>query len=253
MSTKSEEAITHIVEQFKSGNISKAFRAVMIKSEATDMPSEKWSFSNRVLAYMQTAELDCRGYRQWEAAKRNVKKGSQAAYIWGPCVKPDPKDKDKTIVIGFTPIPVFSVADTEGEPLPPPPDYSPEQLPALALMAEKLGISVTYQPLPPDRYGDYAPSKDRIRLGTHYAKTFYHELAHAIHNRIEGLKGVKSHVETVADFAACVLMAIYEGEDTTGNTWEYVQVYNPKDPIKAIMKALKTVEEIVKFIEVEAK
>lgn len=249
MSDKSTAAINKIIDRFQSGDIGPVIRAALIRPPS-DWPAAKWSFANRVLVYAQTDTLNCRGYRQWETAQRPVKKGESAAYIFAPLTRKvtDKKtEEEKTVVTGFSPIPVFPVDATEGEPMAE--DFTPRELPALAPLTERLGITVTYAPLPEDRLGDYAPGRDRINLSTANPRTFYHEISHAIHNRVDGLKGTSPQRETIAEFAACVLMDLYEGTDTTGNAYHYIAAHSPHDPITAIMKALATVEKIINFIE----
>jgi hypothetical protein len=108
---------------------------------------------------------------------------------------------------------------------------------------------VHYQPLPSDRLGDCDVQGTRIRLGTHDAQIFFHELAHAAHARIEGrLKGGQdAGQEMVAEFTAAVLMHLYGLGDRTGNCWRYVQGY-AADPLQAIVKALNTVEKVLALL-----
>ena len=49
-----------------------------------------------------------------------------------------------------------------------------------------MGVKTTWQPLPPDRLGQWNAGKNAIDLATHDTSTFFHELAHAAHTRIDG-------------------------------------------------------------------
>jgi antirestriction protein ArdC len=213
--------------------------------------SEKWSLSNRVLAYIQTRDLDCRGYKQWQKADRHIRKGERAAYILAPCLvtgKDEETGKETQVLRGFRAVAVFGLDQTNGEPLPEV-DYTPAELPPLADVAERLGIDVVYQPLPPGRLGRCEVTGSRIELGAHDPQVFFHELAHAAHARIEGrLKGGQhAGQETVAEFTAAVLMHLYGLGDRTGNCWEYVRGY-AADPLQAIVKALHTVEQVLALL-----
>ena len=118
-----------------------------------------------------------------------------------------------------------------------------------------LNIPVTYEPLPPDRLGQYTPRKDAIALGTHDPEAFFHELAHAIHYRVNPKVKPgkdKEQKETVAELTATVLMHLYGLGDRTGNCWDYIQSY-ASDPLVAITKALADIEQVLAFIEKQAR
>jgi len=258
LSPKAQASLDNVVARFKAGNLGPVYlKAILTRDPADDCPMAKWSFRNQVLAYLQSGDMDCRGYKQWqEVGRQVVEKG--AAYILAPCTvykregkgkkAPFARGPDGEKVVAFTyyrAIPVFGVSKTEGEPLPEF-DYSPAQLPPLADVAKAMGIDATYTPLPPDRYGDANPDGSAVRLGTHSPATWFHELAHAVHAKIEGgLKGGQvASQEIAAEFVATVLMDLYGYDDHTGNGWNYIKGY-AKDPISAIGKALGVVEQIL--------
>jgi len=89
----------------------------------SDIPSAKWSISNRILQFLADTS-DARGFRQWNKAGRKVKKGAKAFHILGPKARTitetddDGTETEKVIVSGFFAIPVFRAEDTDGEPLP---------------------------------------------------------------------------------------------------------------------------------------
>jgi hypothetical protein len=243
LSEKAQASLNKVVEKFKSGDLSPIVETVKLQLDP-DAPALNWSLSNRVLAFTQTGTLDCRGYRQWQSVNRYVKKGSAAAYILSPVTvkKENDNGEEARQCIGFKATPVFSVEDTDGEELPG--TMPPPELPPLDGMAQTLGISVNYMPLV-GAYGDCTPDGDKIRLATHDEAVFFHELAHAAHARLEKLKGGQHESqETVAELTACVLMEFYGLRDNTGNAWDYIARY-ADDPLTAITKALKTVEDVL--------
>ncbi len=246
LSAKAQASLDKVIAKFEAGDLSPITRAARIQLDA-EAPASKWSFSNRVLAYAQSGELDCRGYRQWQKFGRHVKKGSHAAFIFTPRTKKVEKDgKEETCLIGFGTVAVFAAADTEGAT--PLPDYTPAELPPLTDVAEKLGVQVNFTPTPADRLGDCDIDGTEINIGSTDPAVFFHELAHAAHAKVESLTGGQtSKQETVAEFTAAVLMDMYHIRNHTGNAWKYISHYNP-DPVKAITKALSLIEKVVALL-----
>ena len=229
-SSKAKECLQRIVDLFKEGTIPKALAVATIPPQ-TDIPSAKWSMGNRVLQFLADTS-DARGFRQWQKAGRNVKKGAKAFCILGPNTRvikeadDNGQEVDKVIVTGFHAIPVFRSGDTDGEPLP----YEPATPPPLADVAEQFGLSISYQTFASRYYGYYQGNSKRIVLATHSAQVFFHELAHAAHHRIGGkLKGgqVPSH-EIIAELTAATLAQMYCPEANLGFSYDYVKSYAEK-------------------------
>jgi len=244
---KAKKSLDVVIQKFQNNNLSD-FVNVLAFQLPEDAPAINWSLANRILAAAQAGNPDCRGYNQWKTVGRQVEKGSQAVYIFSPITvkKEDDNGEEKRVCIGFKPIPVFSLEATKGDPLP---AYTPATLPPLSDVAARMGINVKYCPLPPDRLGDYTPSLERIRLGTKDESTWFHELAHAAHKKIDGKlkKGQDAGQETIAELSAAVLMQLYGLRDHTGNAWKYISGYNA-DPLTAIMKATSKVGEILALL-----
>ena len=247
LSPKVTQSLDRVVEKFKTGDLSPISKAIRIQLDP-DAPARKWSLSNRVIAFIQAEELDCRGFRQWQDVGRHVKKGSRSVYIIRPHMIKVPADQNNDqedyACIGFSSVPVFPASMTEGDQ--PIPSYGPKELPPLMDIAKQLNISVEYVPIMPDRLGDCRIDGSKIRLGSHNPKIFFHELSHAIHARVDGeLKGGQQlEQETIAEFTATVLMDIYGFTDNTGNAWKYISQY-AKDPLTAITKSIGTVEKVL--------
>jgi len=252
LSTKTRKALDRVVEQFKSGDLSPIAEIARIQRQGEPIPSDRWSLSNRVLAYIQTGDLDCRGFRQWRQVGRHVRQGEHAAYILAPCtvsIKDEESGEETQVLRGFRPVPVFGYDQTEGKELPAV-DYAPAEMPPLAELADRLGVELNYLPLPADRLGTCAVDGGRINLGTHDPVVIFRELAHAAHARLKGrLRGGQDAAqETVAEFTAAVLMHLYGLGDRAGNCWQYISGYAP-DPLQAIVKALGTVEKVLALLE----
>lgn len=252
LSDKAQAALDRVVGRFKSGDLSPIIHIARIQRQGDPIPSEKWSLSNRIMAFIQTGDVDCRGYRQWQQVDRQVVKGARAGYILVPLIKTfeDEDGKERSRLYGFKTASVFGLSQTDGEPLPEV-DYQPVEMPPLMDVAERLGVDVQYMPLPEDRYGDVDTQGTRIRLGTYDVKTFFHELAHAAHARLNGgLKGGQDAVqEAVAEFTATVLMELYGYGDRSGNCWQYIRQYH-KNPLQAVVSAISDIEGVLKVMGV---
>jgi len=259
LSAKATAALDQVTAKFKAGDLSAVRQIAWISRDpADDRPAYHWTWRNQLLAFMQTGELDCRGYRQWQRAGRQVQKGTHAAYIWActnggsrPADDADPEEIER-FYPRFTTIPVFAVTDTDGDPIPVI-DYTPDtaSMPALLDVAAALNVSIEYAPTVDETnaYGWYQSSKHRIILGTSDPRTFFHELGHALHDHINRLRpSSKAHRETVAEFTSCVLSAIYTDDDRSGKAWQYISHYND-DPLQATLDALADVAGILEALE----
>jgi len=251
LSDKAQKSLDRVIERFKNGDLSAITKVTRINL-AENAPARNWSLSNKVISFVQSGELDCRGFKQWEKIGRKIKKGSKAVYILRPVTIKTLKEdngehKEEYSCIGFSSVPVFAASSTEGDT--PLQAYQPKNLPQLMEVAKKFKISVKYVPLSPDRLGDCTSDGKNIRLGSHTPAVFFHELAHAIHAHIEGkLQGNQNvEQETVAEFSAAVLMDLYDYQDHSGNAWDYISHY-AKDPLIAISKAMRTIEKVLEIL-----
>ena len=251
-------AIHHMLEMFKNGNFPQAVAfSIIRKHEDDNIPSDKWSLGNRLLMKFQGTE-DARGFRQWQQVNRQVKKGAKAIHIFSPIMKKISDNDKKTdeisqkpVIIGFSPLPVFRFEDTEGEDLPSF-DYSPKTYPPFFDVAEKLGIEVTYKPLRSNYFGLYNSKYDNITLCSEDAITYYHELAHALDNRLnpDFKKFSKERKEIVAEFSAIVLCQLSGISGYEDQSYKYIKEYCKDDKtdaaiLKSIMGVLADVEKIV--------
>jgi hypothetical protein len=249
LTENAQQIVKQLLDRFQSGDIAPLIQIATLKlTTETSIPASRWSICNQLLAYLQTGEVDCRGFRQWGQVHRHVIKGSHAAYILGPVTIKD-AETEVLKLVGFKSIPVFPLSATDGEELPAAVNLAPANLPPLYEVAKAWGIQVDYLPFGGSAYGSFQNLTKTIRLATHEEKVFFHELAHAAHARLETLKGGQEpRQETIAEFTACVLMQVYGLRDTTGYTWEYIKSYNPENPIRAIMEALDTIDKVLNQI-----
>lgn len=253
MNEKVKNVLNTILEKFESGDIPEA--VAMASFPIPDLPSTQWSFFNRTIMFL-SGTCDARGIRQWNSAKRNIKKGSKALYILVPCFKKKTDEKtkeEKEILSFFKATPVFRVEDTKGEKL----DYQDIELPDLPLLdrAKEWGISVKAIPGNYKYHGYYSPGRSEIAVATPEESVFFHELSHCAHRKVIGrLKpGQDALQEIVAELSAEALCRIVgkTGKDTIGNSYRYIGGYARKlrlTPHKACLKVLGDVEKVLSLI-----
>jgi len=244
MTPNAERAMQEVIQKFQSGELSELIKIAAFEIPVS-WPSARWSMGNKMLAYVQARTLNARGYQAWKEVKRQVKKGAHGIYIWAPhMVKKEEKGDEKVLLIGFLPVAVFPIETTEGEPLKE--DLTPRELPPLFEVAARLGVTVKFQPVAPDRLGDCG--HDLINLGTDDPQVFWHELSHAAHKATDPdyASRSSSYKEIVAEFTACVIANLY-GYDYTGTCWQYLKMFSD-DPLKAIMKAGQHIDQVLNLI-----
>jgi hypothetical protein len=187
-SPKVEAVAEEILAAFRDGRIPAALAQIFIHRK-TDSPSLRWSLGNRLIAALH-GHFDARGFRQWKAAGRHVKRGEHAFYILGPCLRrrssaheladtgSGADEAEELVLTGFTAIAVFGYAQTEGEPLP-----GEEEERAfistrpLIEVARSWDLAVTTFPGEgTGRLGTYRPGA--IALGVENLSTWSHELVH---------------------------------------------------------------------------
>jgi hypothetical protein len=68
------------------------------------------------LTFLFKGYSDARGFRQWEQARRRVRKGEKAFHILAPVIRKvvDEAGDAKLIVVGFKGVPVFGLEQTDG-------------------------------------------------------------------------------------------------------------------------------------------
>jgi antirestriction protein ArdC len=252
MNEKVRQTLQSIVERFENGDIPEVIAYSTFP--LSNIPATKWSLLNRILMNLARTS-DARGFRQWQEVGRHVKKGAKSFAILAPrFIKKQTEDeeKEKILLAGFLAVPVFRVEDTEGEPL----DYQQLELPELPLMevARSWGISVKAIPGNYHFIGCFSQERKEIALATKEESIFFHELAHAAHQRILGelKEGQDWKQEIVAELSAAVLCKIAgKTSNTLGNSYQYIERYAKKAdlaPWQACIKVMSDVEKVLNLI-----
>lgn len=249
------ESLNAVVEMFTTGSLPEKIAQTVILRKVTDAPIGSWSLGNQLIA-LTSGTVDARGYKQWQQVGRQVKKGAKAVYILAPMTrkykienKETGEEEEKVAIYGFRGIPVFRLEDTEGEPVEIP-DHSPDSLPPLWQVAEAWGLDVKHGPFVGSYRGYYNADRKEIMLCTHDARTFFHELAHAAHDRIEPLRdGQVASQEIVAETAAATICHLYGMDGYLWHGSQYIQGYaKGKNPGQAAMKVLSKVQRVLEEI-----
>jgi|6_EtaG_2_1085325.scaffolds.fasta_scaffold00362_23 hypothetical protein len=247
-------ALGKVMTAFREGTIGQAAAMSVIKP-APGIPSEGYSFNNRVIMHLSHT-ADARGFHAWKAVERNVKKGSKAIHILAPMVSKKEVEengakKEKTFVYGFRAVVVFRYEDTEGEV---PPEYEgqiPTELPDLAGIATQWGLKISYGPSA-DTYAGYYRHGEEIVLASPDEAVFFHELAHAAHDRIGTLKESPKLIrEAVAEISAAALCHLFGKKSADAECVEYVSRYakaEGKEPEKVALSVLKQVGQVLELI-----
>lgn len=155
-----------------------------------------YSFRNAWLIYSQRPDATTvAGYRRWLELGRQVRKGEKSIAIFAPLTRKD--DAGATEVYGFRTASVFDVSQTEGDPIPEPPQPERltgsgnsvlEALTGLEAYALSKGFPVVVASLPGAALGMFSLKSGQITLREgleplQRLKTFIHELAHALLHR----------------------------------------------------------------------
>ena len=187
----------------------------------------QYSFANTVLILCQCPTASrVAGFHTWRRLGRQVRRGEHAIWILAPVTRrvdaDDDSEQSTRVVAGFRPVPVFDLAQTEGDPLPelcarlagddPRGAYA-----GLVQVASLLGFTVEDHTFAGETNGDCSHALRRIRVEVnlepaHRVKTLCHELAHALlHEDSDAERGLKElEAESVA-FIVCDALGLDAG------------------------------------------
>lgn len=243
------EAISKILDLFHSGNIPQTI--ALLTNPRTNLPLSSWSLRNKLIAFTNGTQ-DARGFLSWQQAGRHLKYGSRSFFILAPLIIQKEAEKEQQPLlklVGFKPIPVFRAEDTEGEPL----VYENIPLPDFKFLdvARSWGLEVKTTGFSSGVYGCYCPSDKKILMASPEEEVFFHELAHASHDRTGLLyKRTKEQKEIVAEFASAVLIYLSNKKtDKLGNAYDYLKAYCGKQDIsKAVLSLISDIEKVLKLI-----
>lgn len=207
--------------------------AAMMEMKAL-MPN--YSFRNLMVAKAQFPHATyLASFRRWNELGRKVKKGAKAIWIFAPRFKKVENEDgvEENKLIGFITVPVFDVAQTEGEPLPI--DRVKIELEGDSPEARRIieyATAIAEKDNCPVYYGDaegangyYVPALHQIVIDetlsiNQRAKTLVHELVHSKVHRYD-TQSSRQEKEVVAEGTAFVVCTFF-GLDTSDYSFQYV-------------------------------
>ena len=155
------------------------------------------------------------GFIKWRSMERYVRKGECGIPILAPIlVKVSENGDEEEKLVGFKVVYVFDVSQTDGKPLPEPPNWKSSEQNAilterLIQFANKKGITVKIKELTGDIQGVSRGGSILLapEAGT---KTLIHEIAHELLHKDENIVQIKTILELEAESVAYVV-GIYFG------------------------------------------
>lgn len=195
----------------------------------------RYSFNNVLLIAVQCCEASqVAGFNAWRRLDRFVRKGEKAIWILAPMVykNTDPeRDTDERVLRGFKFVPVFDVAQTDGEKLPAicsrlDGDDPTGLYAQLLTVAQTVGFHVEDHEFASSTNGDCCHAEHRIRVEISNApaqrvKTLAHELSHALlHERFDNRALAELEAESTA-YVVCQAL----GLDTSDYSFGYVATW----------------------------
>lgn len=184
-----------------------------------------YSWNNTMLIWMHSpTATQVAGYKTWQQYGRQVRKGEKGIPILAPVtyqVKDSAGEPTGESKVFFKTVYVFDVAQTEGDPLPEPPNWkSPEQSEALQakLLAFAAGRGITVVIQTNARGAQGVSLGGRIELAPEAGtKTLIHELAHELlHKTTVGALASRELKELQAESVAYVV-AMHFGLEPDGS------------------------------------
>ena len=251
---QSRQILEKLVKSFENPE---SLQNAVIKTflDPIDVPQNKYSRTNRILLAIQGA-YDARGSSTWRQIDRFPFEWTKQVFIMMPRTQKiknsDGIKEDKTITAGFFFKGLYDVENTRGTSKKSKIEYvknPPKILPPLSDVAKKWGVKIEYK-VRPDAWGSYNSAENKIQLSTDDAGTFFHELAHKAHEKIDGkLKPRQDpQQEAIAQLSAGVLSQMYD-HTIDLETFEYIKGYAQDDPKKAMQLIRKVLHKTGQVLE----
>jgi antirestriction protein ArdC len=192
-----------------------------------------YSFGNVLLIAAQCHKATrVAGFNAWRKLNRFVRKGEKAIWVLAPMIYKNADDcETDRVVRGFKFVPVFDVAQTDGEALPSVCErlegYDPRgRYVQLVTAARSIGFTVEDHEFDDGANGDCCHTDHRIRVETtntpaQRVKTLAHELAHALlHENCDNRALAELEAESSA-YVICRTLGIDSGDYSFGYvaTW----------------------------------
>ena len=254
----------------------------------------RYSWNNQFLIWFQSSVRGfeatyVRGYKQWEAIDRTVKKGEKAMYVLAPmlahrcmekgceakakyfrdgriyiCIK-DSNHKVGKFLVGFKDVPVFDISQTEGEDIPQVTlkdkceNAKPEIWDALVSLAESHDFKVIIGNAK-GAEGYCSHDKKEIVISSnadfgYQVKILAHEVGHLLmHKDIKDYQQQRARYETEAEGVAwvvCEALGVHSDEDNY--SFGYIATWGKDNTKQLVKKSLQTItktsQTILDYVE----
>jgi antirestriction protein ArdC len=240
---KAAELQQQLVERIEALTTTDDWKAML----DTAAKFHNYSFSNVMLIGWQRPDATrVAGFKTWQSLGRQVRKGEKAIRILAPLLvnKTDTdevtgEEKTRKQLIGFRSVPVFDIAQTDGDPLP---EVMPTRLTgdgngyaldlsmAVAAQIEAAGYRIAWDgtdwPATLNGVTDFAAKTVTLREGldpAQEAKTLTHELAHVLlHEPVPGEARHHRGTGEVEAESVAYVVAQSLGMDTADYSLPYV-------------------------------
>jgi antirestriction protein ArdC len=221
----------------------------------------RYSFGNCMLIAMQRPDaVQVAGFKAWQSLGRQVRKGEKSIRILAPMVVKDHDssgaETGETFTL-FRAVPIFDIAQTDGEPLPEPPcepitgDSHADHIGRLEAYAQSIGFTVEREDLADGCGGYCSASAKRIVIATHHdsanavVRVLVHELAHAV--GVSYADYGREVAEVIVETATVVVCGAL-GLDTSGESIPYIAAWGEQD-LDVIRRHAEKVDEIARALE----
>jgi hypothetical protein len=195
------------------------------------------------------------GFKKWQSLRRCVRKGEHGIPILAPIfikiITEDSKEQDR--LVGFKVVYVFDFSQTNGEPLPEPPDWkSPEKCAELQekliLFVQSKGIQVQIKSIGRDIQGISLGGKVILdsKAGT---KTLIHEIAHELLHQVEGVFTNRTIRELEAESVAYVVAKHFGLDGLCSPNYNALYGATAEMIMEHLERIRNTAAEIIKALE----
>lgn len=197
------------------------------------------------------------GFKKWQSMGRYVCKGEHGIPILAPIftmVTNELGDEEQRLV-GFKVVFVFDVSQTDGEPLPDPPDWkSPEKnaelQEKLILFAQIKGIQVQIKSIRRDIQGVSLGGKILLDLEAGI-KTLIHEIAHELLHHVEGELSTRTIRELEAESVAYVVAKHFGMNGLSSPNYNALHGATANLILEHLERIRNTAAEIIRALEAE--
>jgi hypothetical protein len=195
------------------------------------------------------------GFKKWQSLGRYVRKGEHGIPILAPIITTITNDKgeEEPRLVGFKVVYVFDVSQTDGEPLPEPPDWkSPEKnaelQEKLMLFAQSKGIQVQIKSIGRDIQGVSLGGKIILdpEAGT---KTLIHEIAHELLHHVKNVLTDSTYRELEAESVAYVVARHFGFNDLSSPNYNALHGATADLIMQHLERIRNTAAEIINAIE----